>query len=85
MSKFYFNKKKLNLKEPDELSKIKRKLNIHIYTNERFLKKFGVEMLKFLGQLNSTNDSVSYNKVLETIKRTDTPSFGRKIKKYKLL
>lgn len=80
---FNFKNKKINeknnSKEPEELKQIKRKLNIHMYTYDRFLQKYGVDMLKFLGHLNSAKDNEEYNKVLEIIKRTDVPSFGRKL------
>ena len=85
ITKYYFGGKKINKntkkdnKEPEELRKIKRKLNIHMYTNEQFLKKFGLEMYKFLGYLNSAKDEGSYNKFLEIIKRTDVQTTGRKI------
>jgi hypothetical protein len=72
-------KKPNNIKEPEELKQIKRKLNIHMYSYDRFLQKYGVDMLKFLGQLNSTKNNEEYNQVLEIIKRTDVPSFGRKL------
>lgn len=66
--------------EPNELTKIKKKLNIQMYTNEKFSKKFGIEMYKFLGHLNSATDEKTYNIFLKIIKRTDTPTEGRRIK-----
>jgi hypothetical protein len=83
MNFFYKNNHDKNLnknKEPEELCKIKKKLNIHVYSNEKFVKKFGIEMFKFLGHLNSAKDEKTYNKFLEIIKRTDTPTEGRKVK-----
>jgi hypothetical protein len=66
--------------EPKDLLKVKKTLNIDMYSNEKFSKKFGIEMFKFLGYINSAKDEKTYNNVLELIKRTDLPTEGRKIK-----
>jgi hypothetical protein len=79
MNKYYHINKKIENNEPKEYTKLKRKLNLHVYSNESFMKKFGVEMFLFLGKLSSCNDESSHKKLLSVIKNTDVESSGRKI------
>lgn len=72
--------KKILHKEPKEILEIKKKLNIQMYSNEAFFNKFNMDIYDFLGKLNSAKDEATYNQIAAIIKRTDTPTKGRKIK-----
>ncbi len=84
-AKFYFNKKskiELKNKEPKQMREIKRKLNIHMYSDQRFLKKYGINILQFLGQVASFEENTEeYRKLLIILKKSNT--LGRNVKENK--
>jgi hypothetical protein len=84
--KYYYNIRAVNSnvspniksKEPLELTQYKRKLNIHMYSNERFYNKFGIDILQFLGKISSMSESSEeYKKFLSKINVSST--LGRKV------
>ena len=84
LSQYYNNNNKTREinKEPQELKNIKRKYFVHVYSNERFLKKTGIDIFKFLGQISNTQEnSELFISLINKIK--NAPTLGRKVKQFK--
>jgi hypothetical protein len=66
-NKINYDKKTQNIK----MMEFKKKLNIHMYTNERFHKKFGIDILQFMGQIASKDEnSEEYKKLMTKLKES---------------
>jgi len=86
-SKFYFKKTRNtqlnNISDKSEkMKEFKKKLNIHMYSDERFYKKFKINILHFMGQIGSLDEnSEGYKNLLLKLKESE--SLGRNIKEMK--
>jgi hypothetical protein len=85
-SKFYYTKTTTRLNnisdKSEKMKEFKRKLNIHMYSDERFYKKFKIDILHFLGQIGSLDEnSQGYKNLLLKLKESE--SLGRNIKEFK--
>jgi hypothetical protein len=85
-NQFYYVERKRSLennKNVDLLEKEKRKYNFQHYSNERFFKKFGIEIYNFLAKLKELDkNSEEYQKLIDITKGVSSGN-GRRIKKMK--